>query len=112
MRAELLEDAAVRPLGHQVKVELAEERREAVGILDVPRRLAEARAQPIGEGLLPLRDGAGEKALVVQAAPLGPRPSRLAAPHPHRPGTGAEGPTRQGAADRPGHAADAGGDAR
>src|SRR3546814_8004744 len=50
MRAELLEDAAVRPLGHQVKVELAEERREAVGVLDVPRRVAEARAQPIGEG--------------------------------------------------------------
>src|SRR3546814_4814478 len=73
MRAELLEDAAVRPLGHQVKVELAEERREAVGILDVPRRLAEARAQPIGEGLLPLRDGAGGKALVVQAAQLGHR---------------------------------------
>src|SRR3546814_15669907 len=90
MRAELLEDAAVRPLGHQVKVELAEERREAVGVLDVPRRVAEARAQPIGEGLLPLRDGAGEKALVVQAAQLGHRPSRLAVRHLHRAVTGDE----------------------
>src|SRR3546814_18876133 len=46
MRAALLEDAAVRPLGHQVTVALAEERREAVGVLDVPRRVAEPRAHP------------------------------------------------------------------
>src|SRR3546814_11488994 len=59
MRAELLEDAAVRPLGHQVKVELAEERREAVGVLEVARLVADARAQQNEVGSAACRESGG-----------------------------------------------------
>ena len=42
MRAEPLEDAAVAALGHEVDVDLAEHRREAVGIVGLPGRVAGA----------------------------------------------------------------------
>ena len=59
--AEHLPQAAMRALGEQVQVELAERRGEPIGILALEdRAIGEAKAQAIGEGRL--RNRAGEQA--------------------------------------------------
>ena len=78
MRAEPLEDAAVAALGHQIDVERAEHRREAVGVFRLPGRVARCEAQPVGERRSAVRDRAGEEARRVRASPARPTGSPVA----------------------------------
>ena len=48
MRAELLVELQVRAFAQQIEVELRQDRRKAIGVLDLDDAFAEADAQPIG----------------------------------------------------------------
>ena len=78
MRAEPLVEATVRALGHQVDVHLAQDRREAVGVVELLLGLAVGDPQAVGEGFLTPPDRACEETGVVHLLELGSDPSRLA----------------------------------
>ena len=65
MRAELVIDALVGALAEQIKIEIAQHRRETVGVVELDDIVAELGAQPVAPGAV--RQGAGEQAGIVDA---------------------------------------------
>ncbi len=68
--AELLVEAEVAALGHQVDVELAQDRREAVGIVDLDRARAGLQAQAIAKAGRAVRQRQHEQAIGVHPGEL------------------------------------------
>ncbi len=86
MGAELLVEAEVAALGHQIDVELAQDRREPVGVLDLDRVRAGLQAQAIAEAGRAVRQRQHEQAVGVHPRELSGRMAarRLDQPDPGR----------------------------
>ena len=65
MGAELVVELEVRALAEQIKIEVGQDRRKAIGVLQLDLAVAEARAQPVVA--VAGRDRPGEQAGLVDA---------------------------------------------
>ena len=70
MGAELLVEAEVAALGHQIDVELAQDRREPVGVVDLDRVGADLQTQAIAKARRAVRQRQHEQAIGVHAREL------------------------------------------
>ncbi len=96
MGAQLLVEAEMIALGQEVDVELAQDRRETVGVVDVLDAGVGEKTQTVGEAALPAFDDALVEARVVGALEVGRH--RVAVQHLHPPGRGMEDPHHEGRA--------------
>ena len=87
MRAEPFVQPQVVAFGDEIGVQLAEDGREAVGIVDFDDAAAtDLEAQPIGERRFAIRHLANEQPVGMRAGHLADRPARPGIDQPHPPG--------------------------
>ena len=101
VRAQPLVDLAMAALGEQVDVEVAQHRREPIGVLRLPCRAIAAEPQGIGETVGPVRHRSGEEAVGMQLGEVGHDVAAAAVDDADRVGAGPEHPHRAGMARFP-----------